>query len=60
MQKLMEGFQLLFINDAQPITLLRNLGLGITDQITPIKNEMMRYALGTRGGLPEMARPGVM
>ena len=60
MQKLMEGFQLLFINDAQPITLLRNLGLGIADQITPIKNEMMRYALGTRGGLPEMARPGMM
>ncbi len=60
MQKLMEGFQLLFINDAQPLTLLRNLGLGIADQIAPIKNEMMRYALGTRGGLPEMARPGMM
>jgi 2-octaprenylphenol hydroxylase len=55
MQKLMEGFQLLFINDTEPLTQFRNLGLGIADQLTPIKNEMMRYALGTRGGLPEMA-----
>jgi len=59
MQKLMEGFQLFFINDTQPLTQLRNLSLRVADQLAPIKNEMMRYALGTRGGLPEMARPGV-
>jgi 2-octaprenylphenol hydroxylase len=58
MQKLMEGFQLLFINDNPPLVRLRNLGLGITQQLAPVKNEMMRYALGMRGGLPELARSG--
>ena len=60
MQKLMEGFQQLFINDSMPLTLLRNTGLGLADSLTPVKNEMMRYALGIRGGLPEMARPGLV
>ena len=56
MQKLMEGFQLLFINDIAPLRRLRGLGLTITDQLGPLKATMMRYAMGTMGELPPLAR----
>ncbi len=60
MQKLMEGFQLLFLNDTTPLRQLRGLGLAVTEQIPPAKALMMRYAMGTMGQLPALAqyRPG--
>jgi 2-octaprenylphenol hydroxylase len=56
MQKLMEGFQTLFINNIPPLAGLRGLGLTIADNLLPIKSEMMRYAMGTRGDLPPLSR----
>lgn len=56
MQKLMEGFQLLFLNDIPPLRSLRGLGLILTDQLTPIKSTMMHYAMGTMGDLPPLAQ----
>ncbi|HHJ18682.1 MAG TPA: 2-octaprenyl-3-methyl-6-methoxy-1,4-benzoquinol hydroxylase [Gammaproteobacteria bacterium] len=57
MQRLMESFQKLFINDVQGLGLLRGVGMNLANAVLPVKTEMMRYALGVRGGLPELARP---
>ncbi len=56
MQKLMEGFQLLFINDTTPLQKLRGLGLTVAEQLGPAKALMMRYAMGTMGELPPLAQ----
>ncbi len=56
MQKLMEGFQLLFLNSIPPLAGLRGLGLTLTDQLGPVKATMMRYAMGTMGDLPPLAQ----
>ena len=57
MQRLMEGFQKLFINDNPGLGLLRGMGMNVANTVLPIKTEMMRYALGVRGALPKLARP---
>jgi len=57
MMKLMEGFQKLFINDIAPLATLRNLGMTMMDGAEPVKAIMMRYALGTLGDRPELAKP---
>ena len=56
MQKLMEGFQLLFVNSIPPLEGLRGLGLTLVDQLGPAKATMMRYAMGTMGDLPPLAQ----
>jgi 2-octaprenylphenol hydroxylase len=35
---------------------LRNLGLGLTDAATPLKNRIIRRAAGLEGDLPRLAR----
>jgi 2-octaprenylphenol hydroxylase len=45
-QKAMEGFQLLFGNTFLPLQLARNMGLSVVNKITPIKNEIIRQAMG--------------
>ena len=59
MQKLMEGFQTMFINDNPVLGLLRGVGLNLTNNIKPLKYQMMRYAMGTRPDTPELARPRI-
>jgi len=53
----MEGFNQLFSNRLQPLWLLRNLGLRLTDAAGPVKNVLMRRALGFSGERPALSRP---
>ncbi len=57
MQGAMDGFKRLFSNQFPPLKLIRNLGLGIVDHTSPVKNIIARQALGTTGELPSLARP---
>ena len=57
MQGAMDGFKRLFSNQLLPLKLIRNLGLGMVDQATPVKHMIARQALGTSGELPTLARP---
>jgi 2-octaprenylphenol hydroxylase len=53
----MDGFKRLFGNDLAPLRLLRNLGLRLTDSADPVKQLIMRRALGMLGEQPRLARP---
>ncbi len=55
----MDGFKRLFSNDIVPLALVRNLGLRLTDAATPVKNFMVRRAMGLGGDLPRLTRPMV-
>ena len=52
----MTGFKTLFSNKNSVLMTLRNTGLNITNSITPVKNIIIRNAMGLTGDLPEMAR----
>ena len=52
----MSGFKNLFSNEQPPLTLLRNVGLNLVDNLGPLKQKFMRHALGLEGDLPQMAR----
>ncbi len=56
MQKLMEGFQHLFVNRNPALALLRGVGLNAVNAARPLKYPLMRFALGEQPGLPELAR----
>lgn len=58
----MDGFKRLFSNDIIPLKLLRNSGLNIADKLNPLKNLMIKRAMGLFGvgineKLPRLARP---
>ena len=59
MQKLMEGFDRLFVNRNPLLAALRGVGLTTVNALKPVKYEMMRFALGEQPGAPELARPAV-
>ncbi len=46
----------LFSNDIAPVRLARDLGLGIVEQIAPLKRLFMRHAMGVVGDLPRLVR----
>lgn len=52
----MTGFKTLFGNENPVITTLRNFGLNLTDSMTPVKNIIIRQAMGLVGDLPQLAR----
>ncbi|MCW8936045.1 MAG: UbiH/UbiF/VisC/COQ6 family ubiquinone biosynthesis hydroxylase [Gammaproteobacteria bacterium] len=52
----MSGFKNLFSNEQSELSLLRNAGLNIVNNMGPVKNKLMRHALGLEGDLPEMAK----
>jgi len=52
----MDGFKRLFSNDNTPLSLLRNLGLSLADHAGPVKNMMIRRAMGLSGDLPRLSR----
>lgn len=52
----MSGFKHLFGNELPVISQARNLGLNLTNRITPVKNLLIRYAMGLNGDLPRLAR----
>jgi 2-octaprenylphenol hydroxylase len=52
----MECFKQLFSNDHPILKGLRNTGLTITNRISPLKNLLMRQAMGSIGELPSLAK----
>jgi 2-octaprenylphenol hydroxylase len=52
----LDGFKRLFGSTLPPVRLLRNLGLNLTDAITPVKHLLARRAMGIEGDLPRLAR----
>ncbi len=42
---------------AQPVKLLRGIGLSLLDNFSPAKNLMIKQALGLKSHLPELAKP---
>lgn len=51
-----DGVNRLFSNDLPPIRLARDMGLGIIDQITPLRRFFMRHAGGDIGRLPKLLK----
>jgi 2-octaprenylphenol hydroxylase len=54
--KILQGFKYLFENQLDTVKRLRNIGLDLTDTITPLKYFIMRNAMGLSGDLPVSAR----
>lgn len=52
----MDGFKRLFSNDNGVLRVLRNAGLSLADKISPVKNLMIRRAMGLNGDLPRLSR----
>lgn len=52
----MDGFKRLFSNDNLPLSLLRNLGLNLADHAGPVKDMMIKRAMGLSGDLPRLSR----
>lgn len=57
MMAAMDGFKRLFGNGLLPLRWARNLGLSLTDRLTPVKNLLIRYAMGLSGSLPSLLKP---
>ena len=56
MMTVMDIFYRSFSNTILPIKFVRNLGLGLAERITPLKNKVMKAAMGLEGKLPKLAR----
>lgn len=56
MMTVMDVFYRSFSNDILPVKLIRNLGLGLAQRLTPIRNRVMKAAMGLEGRLPKLAR----
>lgn len=56
MMTLMDVFYRCFSNDILPVKLLRNIGLGLAQRITPARKKVMKAAMGLEGNLPKLAR----
>jgi len=52
----MSGFKNLFSNEQTELSFVRNAGLNLVNGLGPLKNKLMRHALGLEGDLPEMAK----
>jgi 2-octaprenyl-6-methoxyphenol hydroxylase len=51
-----DGLNLLFCNELAPAKLLRRIGLGALDRLSPLKHLAMRRGMGVIGDLPRLAR----
>lgn len=56
MMQTMDVFYRVFSNDILPLKLVRNIGLGLAERVSPAKNKVMRFAMGLDGPLPALAR----
>ena len=54
MATVMDGLNRLFSNDAPPVRLLRDLGLGAVNRLPPLKRFFMQHARGSIGKLPRL------
>ena len=52
----MSGFKNLFSNEQTELSVLRNMGLNLVNNLPPLKNKFMRHAMGLEGDLPELAK----
>ena len=52
----MTGFKTLFSNNNVLLKSLRNTGLNLTNNVAPVKNTIIRHAMGLEGDLPKLAR----
>jgi 2-octaprenylphenol hydroxylase len=59
MMSAMDGFNLLFGNEAGVLRRLRNFGLSMVNAAGPAKELLMRHAAGLAGDLPALARARV-
>lgn len=57
MMNLMDMFYYGFSNDHLPLRVVRNLSLGLANQLGFAKNKVMQFAIGATGKLPKLARP---
>ncbi len=55
MMGVMDGFKRLFGTAWSPLRIARNMGLTFTDNLQPVKNLIMRRAMGLEGDLPRLA-----
>lgn len=56
MMTTMDMFYRVFGNSHLPLKLLRNIGLGLAERLSPAKKLAMKYAMGLGGQLPKLAR----
>ncbi len=56
MMTVMDIFYRTFSNKIAPVKFLRNLGLGLAERVHPVKNKIMKAAMGLEGKLPKLAR----
>jgi len=56
MQGAMDLFKRTFSNDIEPLRLARDLGMGLAEHTLPLKNLLIRNAMGTLGTTPSLAR----
>jgi 2-octaprenylphenol hydroxylase len=56
----MTGFKTLFSNENPFLSTIRNVGLNITDNVSPLKNTIIRHAMGLVGDLPKLARNQIL
>ncbi|PIE24286.1 MAG: 2-octaprenyl-3-methyl-6-methoxy-1,4-benzoquinol hydroxylase [Neptuniibacter caesariensis] len=56
MMQTMDAFYRIFSNQIAPLKLIRNIGLGLAERVSPAKNKVMRFAMGLEGPLPALAR----
>jgi 2-octaprenylphenol hydroxylase len=52
----LEGIKRLFATNVPPLRWARNQGLALTDRAWPVKNTIMRHAMGMAGDLPKRAQ----
>lgn len=52
----MEGFKQLFTSTHPAARLLRNSGMNLMNQLSPVKNHLVQQAMGLSGNLPRLAR----
>lgn len=58
MMSAMDGFHLLFANDNALLSTIRNIGLGITNSLTPIKSRFIEHAMGINRKIPLVHNQG--
>ena len=56
MMTVMDVFYQSFSNDILPVKLIRNIGLGLAQRLTPVRNKVMKAAMGLEGKLPKLAK----
>ena len=56
MMTTMDLFYRVFGNAQLPLKLLRNVGLGFAERLSPAKKLAMKYAMGLGGQFPRLAR----